>query len=80
MATVWSIFGWAGLIVTLSTRLICGMGRWGQELKDPVAKSFVAGAFARPYQLRVVVLALLATRVAWSETEADKRRQTTTHS
>jgi len=36
-------------------------GSLGSGPQDPVAKSFVAGAFARPYQLRVVVLALLAT-------------------
>jgi len=63
MATVWSIFGWAGLIVTLSTRLI--MAWVVQGLKIRLPKVFVAGAFARPYQLRVVVLQLCWRHVQW---------------
>jgi len=38
MATVWSIFGWAGLIVTLSTRLIMAWVVGVRSLADPVAK------------------------------------------
>ena len=41
MATVGSIFGWAGLIVTLSTRLIMAWVVGVRSLKDPVAKKFL---------------------------------------
>ncbi len=69
--------GWADC--NLEHEVNHGMGRWGQEpQRSGCQKVFVVGAFARHNQLRIVVLQLCwrHVRVAWSETEADKRRQT----